>query len=58
LLSCRDAETKKDGWIPLVVAENKLGNSMMLERLAKVVDYPPSVLNYSGCAPLLLLLFH
>lgn len=43
-----DAETKKDGWIPLVVAENKLGNSMMLERLAKVVDYPPSVLNYSG----------
>lgn len=45
---CRDAESRPDGWIPLVVAENKLGNAAMLERMSAVQDYPTLVLNYSG----------
>ncbi|KAL4458929.1 hypothetical protein ABPG75_013794 [Micractinium tetrahymenae] len=43
-----DAESRPDGWIPLVVAENKLGNAAMLERMAAVQDAPTMVLNYSG----------
>lgn len=46
----RDADARPDGWIPLVVAENKLGNAAMLERMAAVTDCPTLVLNYSGCA--------
>ena len=37
-----------DGWIPLVVAENKLSNELMLERLNKVQNVPKHVLNYGG----------
>lgn len=43
-----DADARPDGWIPLVVAENKLGNAAMLERMAAVTDCPTLVLNYSG----------
>ncbi|EFN53200.1 hypothetical protein CHLNCDRAFT_137035 [Chlorella variabilis] len=43
-----DAEKKKDGWIPLVVAENKLANSLVLERLEAAKGAPSSVLNYSS----------
>ncbi|PSC76648.1 1-aminocyclopropane-1-carboxylate synthase [Micractinium conductrix] len=43
-----DAEAKPDGWIPLVVAENKLGNSLVLEKLEAVRGFPPAVMNYSG----------
>ena len=50
-LLCRDAEAKPDGWIPLVVAENKLGNSLVLEKLEAVRGFPPAVMNYSGCVP-------
>ncbi len=31
-----------------MVAENKLGNAAMLERMAAVQDFPTLVLNYSG----------
>jgi hypothetical protein len=48
---CRDAEERPEGWIPLVVAENKLGNALALERLEAVRGFPPAVMNYSGCVP-------
>ena len=46
--SRRDPKKNPDGWIPLVVAENKLGNAAVLERLTEVQGYPTAVLNYSG----------
>ena len=45
---CRDAEERPHGWIPLVVAENKLGSAAALERLEAVAGFPPAVMNYSG----------
>lgn len=45
----RDPKKCPDGWIPLVVAENKLGNEAVLERLKEVGDYPTSVMNYGRC---------
>ncbi|GAB4823287.1 hypothetical protein N2152v2_010333 [Parachlorella kessleri] len=37
-----------EGWIPLAVAENKLSNQEVLERLEAVKDYPTWVMNYAG----------
>ena len=45
----RDPETCPEGWIPLVVAENKLGNDLVLQRLeAAGRGFPRAVMNYSG----------
>ena len=46
----RDPKANPDGWIPLVVAENKLSTGPMLERLnAEAAAAPPLTLGYSGC---------
>lgn len=44
--SCRHPESNPEGWIPLVVAENKLMGAPVLEKLAAVTDFPPAVMNY------------
>ena len=45
----RDPESCPEGWIPLVVAENKLGNDLVLQRLeAAGRGFPRAVMNYSG----------
>lgn len=46
-----------DGWIPLVVAENKLSNQAVLDRLEAVKGYPTWVMNYGGWVQGLLLLW-
>ena len=40
--------TNTAGWIPLVVAENKLGNHLVLDRMAQITEFPPWVMNYGG----------
>lgn len=40
--------TNRAGWIPLVVAENKLANDKILERMQQVTQYPTWVMNYGG----------
>lgn len=40
--------TNPKGWIPLVVAENKLGNQLVLDRMSQVTSFPAWVMNYGG----------
>ena len=44
---CR-SEGNPEGWIPLAVAENKLSNKEVLDKLEAVKDYPTWVMNYAG----------
>lgn len=47
----RDPKSNPDGWIPLVVAENKLNNAEVLARLQEgSKDAPEWVMNYGRCA--------
>ncbi len=47
--SCRRrSESNPEGWVPLVIAENKLANDLVLEKVEAVKDYPPWVMNYAG----------
>lgn len=49
-LPCRDPKKCPDGWIPLVVAENKLNNEEVLARLQEgSKDAPAWVMNYGRC---------
>eukprot|EP00887_Chlorella_sp_A99_P006622 scaffold3.g6622.t1 len=43
-----DQHSNPDGWIPLVVAENKLSNAAVLARLNDVNDFPVQVMNYAN----------
>ena len=45
--SCRTPENPA-GWVPLVVAENKLGNQIILDRMNQVTNFPTWVMNYGG----------
>jgi 1-aminocyclopropane-1-carboxylate synthase len=47
LYFCRTPENPA-GWVPLVVAENKLGNDIMLNRMNQVTSFPTWVMNYGG----------
>lgn len=47
LTVCR-SPTNNRGWIPLVVAENKLGNQLVLDRMSQVTSFPAWVMNYGG----------
>ena len=45
----RDPKKCPDGWIPLVVAENKLNNEAVLARLQEGAQGAPlAVMNYTG----------
>lgn len=47
LPTCR-SPTNREGWIPLVMAENKLGNDAVLQRMALVPPAPAWVMNYGS----------
>lgn len=46
-LTTRHKESNPEGWIPLVIAENKLSGGAVLERLEAVRGFPPETMNYA-----------
>ena len=48
ILSLPRSPSNPQGWIPLVVAENKLNNDLILNRMNQVHSFPTWVMNYGG----------